>query len=501
MEYYKKQPDCNIQDLDSGAILSILSKAQCFSDAIKVQAAKVRDEVRHKFAHAILKEWTPDRLNQAFSEMKALAQLLPDSSALVKELESALTGLADPDFPMKKFLLKMDKYRNSIIAGKHEKVHERIQKLENIEGHEIFVERKFVKISEGRKGEERETDDEYRADEIIQGTSKVEDLVLEEESTLLKGRAGAGKSSVSAKTVEQWAEGNHLNDITCCLFLTSGSEKEIPMYKTVWDSYTEACNWTDEEFLEVYQHLQILAHEGKLAIIIDGLDEFGPMTKKDIGDASKAAIHPNMDLDLRTACVGILSKKILCGARVLATGRNTKLINSEILKNKANMWELDSLTQGDRKNMIDKMETDPKERERIEQELDRISTSKNAFFLKNPLMTKTIIQLCIEKKVDIEKVKNSAEIYLMVVMKNLTFHTDHDTNFTELDPPEDQEYLQMCFKMCQAQMQENVENVNTIEGMPRNIKNLGQCFEKKVFGETIYVPVDFIKKLGNTEMK
>ena len=130
MEYYKKQPGCNIQDLDSGAILSILSKAHCFSDAIKVQAAKVKDEVRNKFAHAILKEWTPDRLNQAFSELKALAQLLPDSSALVKELESALTGLGDPDFPMKKFLLKMDKYRNSIIAGKHEKVHERIQKLE-----------------------------------------------------------------------------------------------------------------------------------------------------------------------------------------------------------------------------------------------------------------------------------------------------------------------------------------------------------------------------------
>ena len=116
------------------------------------------------------------------------------------------------------------------------------------------------------------------------------------------------------------------------------------------------------------------------------------------------------------------------------------------------------------------METDPKQRERIEQELERISTSKNAFFLKNLLMTKTIIPLCIEKKVDIDKVKNSAEIYLMVVMKNLTFHTDHDTTFTELDPPEDQEYLQMCFKVCQAQMQdEDVENVNTIEGMQRNV--------------------------------
>ena len=38
---------------------------------------------------------------------------------------------------------------------------------------------------------------------------------------------------------------------------------------------------------------------------------------------------------------------------------------------------------------------------------------------------------------------------LMITMKNLDLHTDQNTSFTELDPPEDQEFLLMCMKVCQ----------------------------------------------------
>ena len=62
--------------------------------------------------------------------------------------------------------------------------------------------------------------------------------------------------------------------------------------------------------------------------------------------------------------------------------------------------------------MIDMMEIEPDERKRIEKELDRVATAGNEHFLQRPLTTKQIIQLIIEKKVNLENTKNSAEIYL-----------------------------------------------------------------------------------------
>ena len=91
----------------------------------------------------------------------------------------------------------------------------------------------------------------------------------------------------------------------------------------------------------------------------------------------------------------------------------------------------------------------------------------------------------------------------MVVLKNLDFQTDKNTNFTELDPPVDQEYLLMLMKLCQAKMQsvEDTGNVNTIKGIQRNVKDLGQCFEAKALGETIRIPVIFLKKVGLFEIR
>ena len=113
-------------------------------------------------------------------------------------------------------------------------------------------------------------------------------------------------------------------------------------------------------------------------------------------------------------------------------------------------------------------------------------------------MVKNVIELIQERKIDVTNLQNAAEIYLMVSMKNLDFHTDLNTSFTELDPPEHQEFLKLTMMICQNQIQntKGVETVNTIEGNSRNVEQKGLCFEKKAFGKHIQIPLDFIKRLG-----
>merc|ERR1712012_1103267 len=99
------------------------------------------------------------------------------------------------------------------------------------------------------------------------------------------------------------------------------------------------------------------------------------------------------------------------------------------------------MDETDRGAMVEQMEQDPRERERIRKDLSRLSTTSNSDFLQRPLLIKAIIQLIIERKVNMENVQNSSELYLMNLLKNLIFHTDETNSLTELDPPEHQDYL------------------------------------------------------------
>ena len=110
-------------------------------------------------------------------------------------------------------------------------------------------------------------------------------------------------------------------------------------------------------------------------------------------------------------------------------------------------------------------------------------------------MIKSVIQLIIERKVNMENVQNSAELYLMNLLKNMIFHTDETTSLTELVPPEHQDYLVMCLKLCQQALQ----GASSIKGVVRVVKLHGRdcrCFEATVFDEVVQIPFDFIKTLG-----
>ena len=105
------------------------------------------------------------------------------------------------------------------------------------------------------------------------------------------------------------------------------------------------------------------------------------------------------------------------------------------------MYELVELDENDRTELGAMMEKDIDEQPTISGELNRMGAENR--FLKRPLMVKSLIQLMVDKRVNMKKIKNSAELYLMMLMKNLEFHEDTNTNFTELEPIEDHEHLQM----------------------------------------------------------
>ena len=468
---YGKLLSCNILSLDMDALLQIMSKASCFQKDLRKKASSVQKEVRDKWLCTSAEFWTENETEKAFAKIEALAGLVPALSASLKS--SADTCAA------KEFHRKVQKYRNCVKNGQHEKVQFRINKLLSERQHEIYVERS------------------YKETVTHNTTSFAMDLLQRGKTVLLKGEAGSGKSSMTTKLIQRWAEGDEGNNLACILFLSAGSEGKVSLQRILWEGHSDVVSWKEEEFRETYLCLKALAIEGKLAILIDGLDEFGSFTVKDVTNASQAADHPHLDVDMRTACAGILTQKIFPGARVLATGRTT-LINNLLLDGKGILFDLEPLTEADRDTLVTKLEDDVSERERIRHELKRISTKSSEVFFKTPLSMRNVVELIQSKKVDVSYLRNATEIYLMFSMKNLDFHTDQNTSFTELDPPEYHDFLKWSMMICQNQIQnsKNDTNINSIEGNLRNVKDSGLCFEKKVLRQILQIPLEFIKKLG-----
>ena len=483
-EYYNKHSVCSLPSLDPSALLNILVKCSTFHKDIQAQAGVVRDAVRNQWAHACIPEWNDNKTNDAFSQMKKLALLMPNSTILITELGEDKLGstsqvLSIKESEEKEFLLRLSKYRTCIKDNQNEKIKKKIDKLSNEEGEEIYLNRKLVHATTGEE------------------FSSLEEILVTDRTVLVKAVAGAGKSTFAAMTMQEWSERKILKNITCCLFLAAGSEEKVAMCLQLWDETNHVMRLTRREAEEAFPHLQNLADRGELAILFDGLDEFGLMTKKDIDNASKAALDPTHEVDMKTLCVGVLSKKILSGAKVLATGRNTDHVNKELLGGEAIQLEFVDLKDEDLANLIKLMEGNKDEQIRIQTELERVSSEHNEFFMKTPMMMRMIVTLIIERKVKVEETQNSSEIYLMILLKNLCFQKgEGEESFLELDPPEHQDFLISCLKLCQKQIQKGTDDTNVIMGLQKNIKGLGQCFETKASGETLQIPVSFIKHLG-----
>ena len=88
------------------------------------------------------------------------------------------------------------------------------------------------------------------------------------------------------KLVQGWAEGEEAENLACVLFLSAGSEGKVALQRALWDGHKQMVDWEDGDFAQAYQNMKELAIEGKVAIIIDGLDEIGHMTSKDVSNAT-----------------------------------------------------------------------------------------------------------------------------------------------------------------------------------------------------------------------
>ena len=128
--------------------------------------------------------------------------------------------------------LIVQKYKEDLRDGWHQKIEEKIKRLRNTnsKGKEVYVERK------------------YKAQDTGATTTNIEELLKENQVTLLQGGAGAGKSSVSVKTLKRWA--SRKNGASCFLFLAAGSEEKVPLYKLIWDEHSHFSDHTGDDDLK-----------------------------------------------------------------------------------------------------------------------------------------------------------------------------------------------------------------------------------------------------------
>ena len=105
----------------------------------------------------MISEWDDTKFQEAFTDMEDLARLLnschvaPDLSCLscvnhiqiLQELKDYKQGKKNSDIPEDKFLLAVNNHRTNITNGKFDKINFKLKKLEDFNGKEIFMKRKF----------------------------------------------------------------------------------------------------------------------------------------------------------------------------------------------------------------------------------------------------------------------------------------------------------------------------------------------------------------------
>ena len=77
--------------MDSSSLLNILTKASCFPGPVRRAAARVRDDVRNRWAHDPYEAWTWEAYSRALDIVADLVILLPEHDWLVERV-AALKG-------------------------------------------------------------------------------------------------------------------------------------------------------------------------------------------------------------------------------------------------------------------------------------------------------------------------------------------------------------------------------------------------------------------------
>ena len=114
------------------ATLTILSNASCFLEDLRKQSSLVK-EVRNKWLCSDMDQWTWENAREARSMLMALAMKIPGAQQSMNK--------HGEKFPYIAFYANVQNYRSYIRYGKHKRIHFKIEKLQNDQGKEIYVER------------------------------------------------------------------------------------------------------------------------------------------------------------------------------------------------------------------------------------------------------------------------------------------------------------------------------------------------------------------------
>ena len=471
-EFYKKQKSCSISNLDIGAILRILLSASCFPEDVKVQAEKVEDKVRGPWNRAVFENWTKQRTGAAFSELEHLAQLLPNHQTTLSQLREDSTRRGGFDFPEQAFLKAVNKYRGSIRS-----LQSKVKKITHLK-------RRFRDLSTGHE------------------STNIEELVVKEETVFLRGSSGSGKGTETSRLLTEWADGNLMKSVVFCFKISAASTDETSLNQMFW-------NQPEPTASQSFDHFKKLAFEGKLAILIDRVDNLGTMTKDDLKEVARATSQPDLQISLRAVCLGILTKKLLPGAKLLATVRSFCVPNEILtISSTTTMYDIEDLNNEDISILVRMIEEDQEKQKIIEDKLYKIANLGNHHLLKTPMLATGLIKLIQERKVD-DKI-SIFEVYLTLLTRNLSIYTE-DAKLTG-EPTDDQIHFLRFLKLLQMQVVDSsafpwktldfillqVQSSNedmALQGTILSVENVGKCFEVGKYRETLQIPVEFIKKL------
>ena len=352
-----------------------------------MQAARVEDKVRESWNLALFGDWTKQKTKAAFAELECLALLVPNNQKTLSQLHKDSSEKGDLEFPERAFLKSLNKYRGSIRV---------LQNKEEEDNSEIST--KYLK----RRYKDRSTGQE---------TANIEELVLKDEAVFLRGVSGSGKSTATSQILREWAEGSLLKSVVCCLKISADFNEDTSLKEMFCDQFPGS---------ESFEQFEKLAFDGKLAIIFERVDNLGTVTKDDVKEATKASGQPQLPISKRAACWGILTNRLLPGAKLLATV-GSFFVQNEMLVASPNtlLYDIEDLNNEDINNLVGMMEANQNQHKMIEDRLYEIANLGNHHLLKTPMLAKSLINLTKERKID-DKI-SAFEVYLTLLTRNLSF--------------------------------------------------------------------------------
>ena len=132
--------------------------------------------------------------------------------------------------------------------------------------------------------------------------------------------------------------------------------------------------------------------------------------------------QPDLQVSLRAACWGILTKRVLPGVKLLATVGSFFPLNeiSGISPTAALLYDIEDLDNEDIHAFVGMMQDqDQKGQKMIEDQLYEITSLGNHHLLKTPMLAKDLINLINERKID-DKI-STFEVNLTLLTRNLSF--------------------------------------------------------------------------------